>query len=96
MFSVVKRNPVAVLLALLLHLALGFFLLFGMEWDDKPQRPRTSAPVVQAKAVEDPAKLAAAKQKQRQAELAAERKKQQAAQKRKQAVERKKRLAQEQ
>ncbi|MET0026998.1 MAG: cell envelope integrity protein TolA [Candidatus Thiodiazotropha sp.] len=52
MWGVLKRNPYAVISALLLHLAILFFLIFGVDWakPDKPVTPKVN--VVQAHTVE--------------------------------------------
>ncbi len=52
MWGVLKRNPYAVISALLLHLAILFFLIFGVDWakSDKPVSPKVN--VVQAHTVE--------------------------------------------
>ncbi len=52
MWGVLKRNPYAVVFAVLLHLGILFFLIFGVDWatPEKPVTPKTN--VVQAHTVE--------------------------------------------
>ncbi len=52
MWGVLKRNPYAVIFAVLLHLGILFFLVFGVDWAT-PEKPATPKPnVVQAHTVE--------------------------------------------
>jgi colicin import membrane protein len=52
MWGVLKRNPYAVVFAVLLHLGILFFLIFGVDWAT-PEKPATpKANVVQAHTVE--------------------------------------------
>jgi colicin import membrane protein len=89
--SLIKRNPIAVTLAILLHLAIVFFLIFGMEWELFPKRAQPKANVVQAHAVD------AEKLHQAEAEEKAKERKQREleAQKRKQAEAKKQKIAEE-
>lgn len=91
MLSLIKRNPIAVTLAILLHLAIVFFLIFGMEWELFPKRAQPKANVVQAHAVD------AEKLHQAEAEEKAKERKQREleAQKRKQAEAKKQKIAEE-
>ncbi|MCU7905699.1 MAG: cell envelope integrity protein TolA [Candidatus Thiodiazotropha sp. (ex Epidulcina cf. delphinae)] len=91
MFGVLKRNPVSVLLAVLLHGLILFFLVFGVDWTNptKPATPKTD--IVQAHTV-DAEQLRQADAKEREAE----RQKQLQQEKRKRAEEEKRRQAQEQ
>ena len=91
MFSIIKRSPLAVSLAILLHVAIVFFLIFGMEWELFPKKVQPKVNVVQAHAV-DVDQL-----QQREAEKKAEerRRLEQEAQKREQAEEQKRKLAEE-
>ncbi len=91
MLSLIKRNPIAVTLAILLHLAIVFFLIFGMEWELFPKRAQPKANVVQAHAVD------AAKLHQAEAEAKAKERKQHEleVQKRKQAEAKKQKIAEE-
>ncbi|MEJ2405139.1 MAG: cell envelope integrity protein TolA [Candidatus Thiodiazotropha sp.] len=52
MWGVLKRNPYAVIFAVLLHLGILFFLIFGVDWatPEKPATPKVN--VVQAHTVE--------------------------------------------
>ncbi|MCU7853017.1 MAG: cell envelope integrity protein TolA [Candidatus Thiodiazotropha sp. (ex Monitilora ramsayi)] len=83
-----KRSPVAVFLAVALHLLIVFFLIFGMEWELFPQQENPQVEVVQAHAV-DMKKL---RQVEAEEKARAREKKEQQAKKQKQAEE-KKRLA---
>ena len=67
MLSVIKRNPVAAFLALLLHLLIIAYLVFGIDWSSSPKAVTPKAQVVQAKVV-DAAKVEAEMKKLRQAE----------------------------
>lgn len=84
MLSVIKRNPVSVALAVLLHILIVVFLVFGYDWSKiyKPSTPKAN--VVQAHTV-DAKQLDQTKEK----EKAAQRKKLEEAQQRKQAEEKK-------
>ncbi len=87
MLSLIKRSPIAVTLAILLHLAIVFFLIFGMEWELFPKRTEPKVNVVQAHAVDtDPRREKAAEEQKRR---------EQEALKQKQAEERKRKLAEE-
>lgn len=91
MFSLIKRSPLAVSLAILLHLAIVFFLIFGMEWELFPKKVQPKVNVVQAHAVD------AEQLQQKAAQKQAEERKQQEleAQKRRQAEAEKRKIAQE-
>ncbi|MCU7830423.1 MAG: cell envelope integrity protein TolA [Candidatus Thiodiazotropha sp. (ex Myrtea sp. 'scaly one' KF741663)] len=83
-----KRSPVAVFLAVALHLLIVFFLIFGMEWELFPQQEKPPVEVVQAHAVDmEKLRRVEAEEKAKVRE-----KKEQQAKKQKQAEE-KKRLA---
>ncbi|MEW8692191.1 MAG: cell envelope integrity protein TolA [Candidatus Thiodiazotropha endolucinida] len=85
MFSVIKRNPVSVMLAVLLHVLIVVFLVFGFDWS-KIHKPATpNANVVQAHTV-DAKQLDQAKEKEQAIEREKQRKE---ALKRKQAEEKK-------
>ncbi|MCU7915165.1 MAG: cell envelope integrity protein TolA [Candidatus Thiodiazotropha sp. (ex Gloverina cf. vestifex)] len=83
-----KRSPVAVFLAVALHLLIVFFLIFGMEWELFPQQEKPPVEVVQAHAV-DMDKL---RQVEAEEKAKARKMKEQQAKKQKRAEE-KKRLA---
>lgn len=78
MFEIFKRNPLAVAIALLMHLAIVLFMLVGVDWLKKPEPVKPVVEVVQARVV-DQAQVTAEVEKLKQAE-AAEKKKRQAAQ----------------
>ena len=52
MLGVLKRNPFSVMLALLLHILILFFLVFGVDWDKKPKPIASKANVVQAHTID--------------------------------------------
>jgi len=53
MWQVIRRNPLAVFMAVLLHVALAAFLLFGVDWKEKPKvAALPKADVVQAKVID--------------------------------------------
>lgn len=91
MFAILKRSPLAVTLAILLHVLIVLFLIFGMDFELFPKRATPKANVVQAHMV-DTEKLrqaAAEEQEKIRKQKALE------AQERKQAEEKKRRLAEE-
>ncbi len=69
MIEIFKRNPVAVVIALVMHLVIVLFMLVGVDWLKKPQQPTSVVEVVQARVV-DHAKVAAEVEKLKQAEAA--------------------------
>jgi colicin import membrane protein len=91
MLSILKRSPVAVTLAVLLHILIVLFLIFGMEWELFPKKVEPKVNVVQAHAVD------AEQLRQKEAEEKAKERKQkeQEAQKRKQAEAQKRKTAEE-
>ncbi len=53
MWQVIRRNPMAVFMAILLHIALAAFLIFGVDWKEKPKMAALpKADVVQAKVID--------------------------------------------
>ncbi len=101
MLDVIRRNPRAFVIALLMHLLLVVFLVVGVDWREKPKPLASQAQVVQAKVVDasqlkrEVAKLREEDQRKQQAEQAARKKERQrleALQKRRE--EEKRRLAQ--
>lgn len=71
MWAVIRRNPLAAFLALVLHLLLAGFLIFGVDWWQDPVRPAAKAPPVQARVIdsqkllEEQRRKAEAEQRQR-------------------------------
>ena len=49
MFQIVKRNPLAAVMAVVMHVAIIAFMLVGVDWLEKPRQPKTNVQVVQAK-----------------------------------------------
>ena len=64
MFAVLRRNPVALGLAILLHIALAVFLIFEVDWRDEVKPIGADVKVVQATLVDQQKLEAAAKKKQ--------------------------------
>ena len=88
MFGIIKRSPFAFAMAVLLHLLIVFFLIFGMEWELFPKSSKPAVQVVQAHTVDvDPQKLKQAEEAAKQQRLKEE------AQKQRQAEEKKRQLA---
>ncbi len=58
MRQIIKRNPMAVVLAVTMHLLIITFMLVGVDWLEKPTQPKSNVEVVQARVV-DQAKVAA-------------------------------------
>ena len=90
MFQVVKRNPRAAVIAVLMHLVIIAFLVVGVDWLEKPKQPKSGVEVIQARVVDreelkalnkEDEKLA---EQKRQAELEKKRKAQEQEQIRKQ------------
>jgi len=97
MWAVLKRNPVALALAVLLHLGLAFFLIFEVDWGDKVKPIGGDVQVVQAELV-DGAQLEAEKRRKAAEAAAVEqavREKRRAEEQRKQAELEKQRKARE-
>jgi colicin import membrane protein len=67
MLAILKRSPLAVVMAVLLHLILLTYLVFGLDWASSPKPVAPQVNVVQAKAV-DAARLEAEAEKIKQAE----------------------------
>jgi colicin import membrane protein len=98
MFSIIKRSPLAVTLAVLLHLAIVYFLIYGMEWELFPKQVPPQANVVQAHAVDAEQlrkKADAEKAKLREQQQRAEQKRRQEEARQKQIAEEKKQKAEQ-
>ena len=103
MWSVLRRNPVALLLAILLHVGLVVFLVFEIDWRDEVEPIGGDVKVVQARLIDvarieaDERQQAQAEEQRRQAELvrqqASERKRQAEAEQRRKADEERQRQA---
>ena len=48
MFSLIRRSPVAVVMALLLHVLIIAYLVFGLDWSSTPKPATPKVDVVQA------------------------------------------------
>ncbi|PLY15673.1 MAG: cell envelope integrity protein TolA [Sedimenticola sp.] len=79
MLQILKRNPMAALIAVLMHLVIILFMVVGVDWLEKPQQPKSNVEVVQARVI-DQSKVVEEAQRLKQADD--EKKQQQAAQKR--------------
>lgn len=88
MFDMIKRNPFAFTMAVLLHVLIVFFLIFGMEWELFPKSTKPAVPVVQAHTVDVvPQKVKQAEEQAKQQRLKEEaKKKEQAAEQKRQQV----------
>ncbi len=80
MFSILKRNPLAAAIAILMHIAIILLMVFGLDWLEKPQPKKFKVDVVQARVVdaakvdEEVKKLKQADKKKQENEEAARRK----------------------
>lgn len=90
MFAVLRRNPVALVLAILLHIGLALFLVFEVDWGEAVKPIGSDVQVVQATLVEQE-QLEAAKRAEREQAAAAKRAEQEALEKRR--AEEKRKLA---
>ncbi len=52
MWQVIRRNPFAAFLALIMHLALVIWLIFGIDWQAAPPSPRPQVETVKARVVD--------------------------------------------
>ena len=52
MFQIVKRNPRAAVIAVLMHLVIIAFLIVGVDWLEKPKQPKSGVEVIQARIVD--------------------------------------------
>jgi colicin import membrane protein len=67
MFAILKRNPLAAAIAIVMHLGIILLMVFGLDWLEKPQPPKLKVDVVQARVV-DAAKVDAEVKRLKQAE----------------------------
>ncbi len=67
MLQILKRNPQAVAIAVVMHIIILIFLVVGVDWLKKPEQPKVNVDVVQARVV-DESKVAAEVEKLKQAE----------------------------
>ncbi len=67
MFQILKRNPLAAAIAIIMHLAIILLMIFGLDWWEQPEPKRYNPEVVQARAV-DAAKVDAEVKRLKQAE----------------------------
>lgn len=92
MWQVFKRNPLAVVLAVVMHIAIIAFMIVGVDWLKQPKPVRSTVEVVQAKVI-DQARIDAEVAKLKQAD---EQKKKQAEDKRRKEEQRLKELKKKQ
>jgi len=99
MFQIVKRNPRAAVIAVLMHVVIIAFLIVGVDWLEKPKQPKSGIEVIQARIVDREELKALNKEEEklaeqkRLAELDKKRKAQEQKQKRQAAEKEKKRQA---
>jgi colicin import membrane protein len=67
MLTIIKRNPMAAVIAVLMHVAIIIFMIVGVDWLEKPKQPRSDVQVVQARVV-DQSRIAAEIERLKQAE----------------------------
>lgn len=67
MLQIVKRNPLAAVMAVAMHVAIIAFMLVGVDWLEKPKQPKSNVQVVQAKVI-DQSRIDAEVAKLKQAE----------------------------
>ena len=52
MRDIIKRNPLAVVIAVVMHIAIIAFMLVGVDWLEKPVQPKSNVDIVQAKIID--------------------------------------------
>ncbi len=67
MFQILKRNPLAAAIAIIMHLAIILLMIFGLDWWEQPEPKKYKPEVVQARVV-DAAKVDAEVKRLQQAE----------------------------
>ncbi len=67
MFAILKRNPLAAAIAIIMHLAIILLMIFGLDWWEQPEPKKYKPEVVQARVV-DAAKVDAEVKRLKQAE----------------------------
>ncbi len=73
MLEILKRNPLAAVIAVVMHIAIIAFLIVGVDWLEKPVQPRPNVDVVQARVIDqaridaEVARLKAAEEKKKAA-----------------------------
>ena len=55
MFQILKKNPQAAVIAVLMHVAIIAFMAVGVDWLEKPKQPKSDVQVVQARVVDQKA-----------------------------------------
>ena len=100
MLQIIKRNPLAAVMAVAMHVAIIAFMLVGVDWLEKPKQPKSNVQVVQAKVIDqslidaEVAKLKQAEDKKKKEAEAKRRKEEQKLQElKKKQTQEKKRLA---
>ncbi|MCW8883065.1 MAG: hypothetical protein OQK92_12145, partial [Sedimenticola sp.] len=53
MLQILKRNPMAALIAVVMHLLIILFMVVGVDWLEKPKQPKSNVEVVQARVVNE-------------------------------------------
>ncbi len=67
MFQILKQNPLAAAIAIIMHLAIILLMIFGLDWWEQPELKKYKPDVVQARVV-DAAKVDAEVKRLKQAE----------------------------
>jgi len=69
MRDIIRRNPLAVVIAVVMHIAIIAFMVIGVDWLEKPVQPKSNVDIVQAKVV-DQSRIDAEVEKLKKAEAA--------------------------
>jgi len=68
MLQILRNNPIAALISLLMHVVIVLFMVVGVDWLEKPVQPRSGVEVVQARII-DQKQVAAEVERLKQADL---------------------------
>ena len=52
MWDIIKSNPLAVVIAVVMHIVIVAFMLVGVDWLEKPVQPKSNVEIVQAKIID--------------------------------------------
>jgi len=69
MRDIIRRNPLAVVIAVIMHIAIIAFMVIGVDWLEKPVQPKSNVDIVQAKVI-DQSRVDAEVEKLKKAEAA--------------------------
>ncbi len=67
MRDLIKRNPLAVVVSVVMHVAIIAFMIIGVDWLETPAPPKSNVDIVQARVI-DPSRVAAELEKLKKAE----------------------------